>query len=335
VEAIDVQCVVFPFAAVTQTTMTFRNDQAHADCEGLLEFPLDEGEVVCGYALDVDGVMVDAVMVEQAAAKRAYDREMFEQRVVQTRRDRTTTAQREQVAVLERVAGNALRLRVFPVPAHGRRMVRVVVMGDALLVHVARLACATEIEDAQLSIRVVAPAGCQPILQGRLPSEARLERRASGEYFLAVSTTRPESAVDWEARISIAQGMQRCVHTIERVVSGDTYFCISDQPDMACFPQNLSESSRHPRTFGVFWDGSFSAKSSNVSEKLAIIEQLMAATGSQVDLFIFRSNGTPRRLLRCSTVTQLGKAINKVVYDGATDLKLLTFPTECKDLPGQ
>jgi hypothetical protein len=73
--------------------MVFKNDTDN-DMEGELVFPLEEGRetvtfgifrpvsgaTVCGYAVDIAGVMVDAVVCEKEVARKAFETEVREKR---------------------------------------------------------------------------------------------------------------------------------------------------------------------------------------------------------------------------------------------------------------
>lgn len=58
--------------AVVETTLVFHNPNAR-DLEGELIFPLPDGAAVCGYALDIGGVLVDGVVVTKERARGLRD----------------------------------------------------------------------------------------------------------------------------------------------------------------------------------------------------------------------------------------------------------------------
>jgi Ca-activated chloride channel homolog len=76
--------------------------------EGELQFPLLDGQVVSGFALDIDGRLRDAVAVPKARGQ-----EIFED----IRRRNVDPA------LLEATASNQYKLRVYPIPAKGERRV--------------------------------------------------------------------------------------------------------------------------------------------------------------------------------------------------------------------
>ena len=80
--------------------------------EGEFEFPLEDGESVAGYALDINGVMRPGVAVEKEKG-----RQVFED-VVRRNVD---------PALVEMTAGNNFRTRVYPISANGVRHIQVTV----------------------------------------------------------------------------------------------------------------------------------------------------------------------------------------------------------------
>jgi Ca-activated chloride channel homolog len=91
--------------ARTRATLVFRNDLGRV-LDGELVFPLPEGALISGFALDVNGRMADGVVVEAQEARIAFETEV--RRAVDP-------------GLVEWVRGNNFRTRVFPIPARGRR----------------------------------------------------------------------------------------------------------------------------------------------------------------------------------------------------------------------
>ncbi|CAF0854666.1 unnamed protein product [Rotaria sordida] len=100
----------FPLIHQVATTMTFKNDHNRV-LEGALEFTLPEKATICGFGLDVDGVIVDGVVVEKEKARITFEKEV-----------------RKGVdpGLVEMVQGNLFRTRVYPIQAGGTRIVRVI-----------------------------------------------------------------------------------------------------------------------------------------------------------------------------------------------------------------
>ena len=96
---------------VSRTTLVVTFENPHdRDLEGELTFPLPAGAALCGYGLDIDGEIVDASLVEKQKARVVFEEEV-----------------RKGIdpGLLEQVRGNQFRTRIWPLPARGRRSVKV------------------------------------------------------------------------------------------------------------------------------------------------------------------------------------------------------------------
>ncbi|MEW6713401.1 MAG: VIT domain-containing protein, partial [Candidatus Riflebacteria bacterium] len=112
--SVNTEVRIYGYLSETSMTMKFFNPN-HRVLEGELYFPLPEGAVVSGYALDIGGDLVDGVAVEKQKA-----REVFEAEV------------RKGVdpGLVEKVKGNNFKTRVYPLNANGSRIVRVTFTDD-------------------------------------------------------------------------------------------------------------------------------------------------------------------------------------------------------------
>ncbi len=106
---VDIATTIDGWVAQTTEILTFRND-ADRVLEGNLEFPLPPGATVCGFGLDVDGQIVDGVPVPKEKARITFEKE--ERKGIDP-------------GLLEQTAGNNFRTRVYPIPAHGTRTIKV------------------------------------------------------------------------------------------------------------------------------------------------------------------------------------------------------------------
>ena len=109
VRNLKIEVEIAGLVARTTMEMTFGNPHDQ-DLEGELIFPLPDGAALSGYGLDVEGQMVDASLVEKQLARVVFEEEV-----------------RKGVdpGLLEQVAANQFRTRVWPIPAGGTRTVKV------------------------------------------------------------------------------------------------------------------------------------------------------------------------------------------------------------------
>lgn len=104
----EVQSRVMGPLCETIVTMTFHNPNNRV-LEGELYYPLPQGAVMQGYALDINGAMVDGVPVTKEKARVVFEEE-----------------QRRGIdpGLVEWSGGNQFKTRVHPIPANGTRTVR-------------------------------------------------------------------------------------------------------------------------------------------------------------------------------------------------------------------
>ena len=108
-EATRVSAKIVDGVAETKVTMVIRNDGGQQG-EKVLLFPLPEGASADGIKMKVNGVVQEGDVIEERKARSIYEG------IVRRRRD---------PALLEYVGRDLLRLRVFPIPAHGKQEVEV------------------------------------------------------------------------------------------------------------------------------------------------------------------------------------------------------------------
>lgn len=278
--------------------------------EGNLEFPLQPGQQVSAFALDIDGVLRDAVPVPKQKAQQVF--ESIERRNVDP-------------GLLEQTAGNHFRLRVYPIPARGTRQVRLVIdealrrEGDAWRLDVP-VHLLDEADGASLSIQS-AGLGAAPTQGGRFDT-LRFERRR-GAYVarhdvlrerVAGARTRPASTL--ALRLPASADAQAYVQSFD----GER-FALIDIP--------LPEASaavakrRVPSSVGLLWDASASARHRDRQGEFALLDRYFAAMGDgEVRLRVLRDVGEDggRFAIRNGDWSALRKALETLVHDGASDL---------------
>ena len=100
---LKVSTIIVGTVAITTMDMLFYNDSTRV-LSGDLYFPLNEGQTVSRFALDVNGVLREGVVVEKAKARVAYER-MIRRGV--------------DPGLVELTKGNNFKTRIYPIPAKG------------------------------------------------------------------------------------------------------------------------------------------------------------------------------------------------------------------------
>jgi TonB-dependent SusC/RagA subfamily outer membrane receptor len=99
------------FTATTLLEMEFYNPNSKA-LDGEYNFSLSPGQVITGFALDINGFMRQGVIVDKQKGRVAYE---------------NTIRRRVDPGLLEMTNGNNYRVRIYPVPAMGTRKIKIVI----------------------------------------------------------------------------------------------------------------------------------------------------------------------------------------------------------------
>lgn len=269
--------------------------------EGTLEFPLQPGQQVAGFALDVDGAMRDAVPVAKPKAQQVF--ESIERRNVDP-------------GLLEQTSGQHFRLRVYPVPPGGTRRVRLVI--DEAMPRVEG--------DWRLALPVELLAGAEGFSLDVRADGLRAAPRAAG-VFADLRFVRAGRA--WRAQVARRDFRPRTGLSlrfpaaedarvfVQRV--GDERYALVDVPVGAM----SGEARRLPGRIGLLWDASASGRRRDTAGELAVLDRYFAALGDgRVQLRLLRDVGEDAGTfeIRGGDWSRLRAALERVVYDGASDL---------------
>lgn len=108
-QEVKIETKILGNLASTTATYIFYNPGDRI-LEGKFTLPLPEGVTISGYALDINGSLRDAVPVPKERAKEVF--ESIEKRNVDP-------------GIIEKVAGNNFRTRIYPITARGTRFIRI------------------------------------------------------------------------------------------------------------------------------------------------------------------------------------------------------------------
>jgi Ca-activated chloride channel homolog len=269
--------------------------------EGTLQFPLQPGQRVAGFALDIGGAMRDAVPVPKEKGRQVF--ESIERRNVDP-------------ALLEQTAGNQFRLRVYPVPAHGTRQVRLVLdetmrrEGDAwrmqvpveLLAGADAFALRVRADGVRSAPEVIGAFDALRFVRSGRGYEARTERR----------NFRPSHGLALRFRTEATPQ----VYT--SLVDNEHYF-LAEIPVDAVAPKRR----RIPRSVGLLWDASGSARKRDRDGELAVLDAYFRAMGNgRVSLRVLRDvgEGGGNFEVRNGDWSALRATLESLACDGASNL---------------
>ena len=266
--------------------------------EGELEFPLPDGASVCGYALDINGVMTDGVVVKKEKARVAFEKEV---------------KKGVDPGIAEHIKGNAWRTRVYPIPAHGSRRVRLDYVsplvfapnGDAAL---ALSMPRTLLKERAVSITVPMGGGMPKPVLGGLGDRRFAEAEAVWRTVACDKDVTPAEDV-----VVALPAMPEMLAAVESV-GDERWFAVS-----AKAPSFQKSSASPPLTWRILWDASGSRTAADVAAARDVVEKL--PENACYEFIEFRN--VPEKPFVCATRAELLSRIGRVCYDGGTDLAAL------------
>ncbi|WP_325426413.1 VIT domain-containing protein, partial [Aquabacterium sp.] len=287
--------------------------------EGELQFPLHEGQIVSGFALDIDGQLRRAVPVAKARGLQVFE---------------DTIRARVDPALLEATAGNQYKLRVYPLPAGGSRTV-VLDLTQALPAGGASgharplllpLGMASGVTRASLSVRLVGmtPAMLRASTQGLL--QQALQVRADGPDTLVQL---PPQALARAASVSLHLQAPADA-TLQAAHFDGQDFVYSELP-----APGGSAPRPAPRRLALVWDASGSAAQRNLPRELALLDALFARWQNlSVNLFVLRDRlEAPQTFsVQRGQWRALRERLQAEAFDGATQLGAVQLNAQAGDL---
>jgi Ca-activated chloride channel homolog len=280
--------------------------------EGELQFPLLDGQVVSGFALDINGQLREAVAIPKARGQ-----EIFED----IRRRNVDPA------LLEATAANQYKLRVYPIPANGERRV-VLTISEQLTAMGGRaqwrfpIAYSNELERIRMTATAVGARSSELNVQ-RGPREAMLKDSPKGARF-EFERTRwtnpiPDNAL---VHLDVAARSRELVTFGE--TNGQRYFVatipFADEPTRRAEPNHVA----------IIWDASGSAKDQR--QLVSVLDEFFNGLRkpAQITLLVVRNKidlaqTFPSALGAWDAAT---KIIREQVNDGSSNFDRLPIPND-------
>ena len=284
-------------AAQTRVQMVFFNPNQRV-LEGKLQFPLAAGQVVSGFALDVDGKLRAAVPVEKARAQQVFE---------------DIARRRVDPGLLETTLGNNYELRIYPLMPGRTRTVELRIVEPATARLQVPLAYAERVEQFALALRVPGAASAPELVAPRALG-LRFEREADGGY--AARTTLANAALPKEPialRVPTTSGAAVAVEPR----AGDVYFTLELPVPQRTAPRPL------PKSVQIVWDASGSGAKRRIDRELALLDAYFAAVReTTVTLVRVADVAAPAQTfaVRGGDWRELRRALETTVYDGASNL---------------
>ncbi len=300
---LDIHVSVVGLFAETTQVMHFENPN-NRDLEGNLTFPLPEGGVVCGYGLDIDGVLVDGVVVPKQQARQILEAE---------------ERKGADPGLLEQVQGNIYQTRIYPIPARGKRIVKITYTSELTIVgnngvYDLPLQHAKTVDQTSLRIEVQ-QAPHKPVISGAQGNVAMTTWR---QAWVAEAVLK-SGLITEDLQIRLPD-LPDTLQMVQKTADGGTFFCVShllkEQPEQPEW---------RPERIALAWDASGSRQT--VERDIAFLKMLFSKwQNCLVDVQVFR-NCVDDEI--ASFAIELGQSqdlidyLEALPYDGATDFSVL------------
>jgi Ca-activated chloride channel family protein len=281
--------------------------------EGELQFPLLEGQVVTGFALDVNGKLRDAVPVPKARGQEIF--EDIRRRGVDP-------------GLLEATAGNQYKLRIYPFMPHAERRIALTIAEslprqgrDSLL----RLPLVFGAVVGSLAVTVQAPSA-QPGDVHLLGAPEGTRSAVDPQGGMTVTLTRQR----WEAPQGTAAWLRIGLREPDRpqlmlgATGGSRYFAghipVRDEPVRRPDPRHVA----------LVWDASGSA--AQQARVLPLLDQYFRSLARpvQVSLLVVRNRAQPARTFTIAPdgFAELAQALRAEPRDGSSNFDELPVPAD-------
>lgn len=296
VSSLDVTAHVNGIYAEVKQTIQIANPN-YRPISTQLTVPLPDRSVICGYALDIEGQMVEGVVVPKEKARVVFE-----------------TEQRRQAdpGLVEAVRGNVYSTRVYPVPSHGTRTVRLTYIAPLLLTSgdaaILDLPMPNEHLDwRDISISVERLDGPSPLISGLSGAVVR-----QAAYDWHVETEERDLTPSEPVRIELP-ALPASFTLLDRDREGTVWFCASskqEEPDEQAAPVL--------HTLTVLWDVSGSRADQDHTAEIELLRAYASApTIDTLTLVAFADR--VREVSSFATVDELVAAVEALRYDGGTD----------------
>ncbi len=293
--------------ATTTMEITYFNPNKR-QLEGQFYFPLNRGQTVSRFALEVDGHLREGVVVEKARATQIFE-----------------DVERRQIdpGLLEMVSGNNFKARIYPIPQNGFK--RLVIAYEQELEqteqgYLFRLPLQFEQKVSDFSIHVeVLKQKIKPLLfQSELN---QIEFKNWHESYRA-DFVQKDYLANRSLSFVVPQGETSRQFVYSCPTDGLDYFYLS------LIPKIKPELKKLPQNIVLFWDVSSSAEKRDLQKELKVLDgyfQKIKDARLKIVTFNFQILKAKEFVIKDGSWQKAKQYLHKLQYDGGTQLGALDF----------
>ncbi|OOV19623.1 VIT domain-containing protein [Flavobacterium sp. LM4] len=296
--------------ATTTAIYTFYN-LGDRILEGKLTIPLPEGVSISGYALDINGKLRDAVPVPKERAKEVF--ESIEKRNIDP-------------GIIEKVAGNNFRTRIYPIPAKGSRTIKITyhqeLKNSASEYHYF-LSFANAVSIPKFNLKVLVNESLITPKITENPDGSFAFQKQGNQWVAEIS--KENFTPNESLKIAIPKANQSSSVLLQKASDDKFYFAASVSMD---FPVKEKPKSNK---IAIIWDNSFSGSKRNHQKELDFLMAFFSDNKDVLVSFVLLNNTlekTEEFTVSGGNWSTLKNRIADLKYDGGTDFGAL------KEIPG-
>ena len=298
-QSLDIAVEVTGNIASTRYTMVFRN-KTNRTLEGELTFPLPDGRSATYYALDINGKMREAVPVEKAVGTQVF--EEIEQRRVDP-------------GLLERVEGNNLRTRIYPLAPNGKRTVSIgyeeeLTLEKNMLTYRLPMAYADSLEE--FTVKATVWKSNEKPLVPKTGDELNFDKAGEGyAASFAREKYRPSHALVFS--LPAPAGIPQVTM---QPAQGNYYFLASAAPQIEPRKKQWADE------LAIIWDVSLSGAQRNLQRETAMLDIIFSEKKYASAHLYFLNNKLEKKgeyNISGGKWDRLKEALDTAVFDGGTD----------------
>lgn len=318
---------ILDFLVETTATYTFHNPKSE-QVEGVFEFPLPEGVTVDGYALDVNSELIDGVALPRERATFVFD--TIEKRGIDP-------------GLVEQTGQNAFRSRIFPIPGHGERTIRIRytdrITSSTYTVPttfdgtIAEYSVDIEAKGVPSSPKVAAGGFSDIEFKDESTERSKIFRaKVEGENFKPTENLVLELPGLDEQKIRIVTG-----NSVDKKGRHEEYFVLRypmAEVRKRLEPKRLEREKalQTPKRIAVYWDASGSRADIDHAKEIELLQKYLAEKQCSVELYFFRDTMEPAGVYETGNYEKLFDRIANVPYDGGTSFFVLETVKHSPDL---
>ncbi len=306
-ETLKIDVKVCGTVARTTWEMTFKNTTTRI-LEGNLNFPLKDGLSISRYALDINGKLREAVPVERSKGTEVF--EAIERRRVDP-------------GLLEKLDGNTFRTRIYPINPNSTRTVvigyeeELPLNSHSAIQYYLPLNLKDTVADFSLHIAVIQSA-VQPMTDSACGDNLHFE---SQQNFYNASLQKQNYVPNQSLAFSVPKPLDAAEVMLQEF-ENKYYYLINTRIEQ------VEQAKKMPSTICLFWDASFSGLHRNIKKELDLLDAYFQKTNNTIVSLVTFSNQVKSMkgyLVSNGNWTELRKALESIVYDGATNFSGLNF----------